>query len=511
MTCLKWSLIFLLIGCTDGLANGPGQFLTTVTSKVKHHRIRRGIQMGNLGAMCTNNAVCQTGNGGINAICFPIDDNLSVCSCPTAALPPILMGSQLCLQSCTTNANCPAGQICVNGRCLICAPLRCNQDGNCPVPKICNRMTNLCELPCLPPVTTPAPTTTTPATPPSIPVPSPPGAYCTQVCPDEKFAECRNLRCECIDGASRVNGTCVEDGAVGGRCDGPSRTMCSKDKNAIPANIGGICICACRVGTFLLEGSCLTDGTAGGRCDGNNDKCTRDKNAECRNNRCICSGGSSKVETMCITNGYVGGQCISNGFCVDRNSVCQGTGPTSMCMCQPGTTRINAACIQDGTPGGKCDGLGGNICSKDVNSQCINGMCMCNANTVLVNGVCVVAGVPVGRCFNVSCTDPQSRCVEGTCVCVNGTVEVEGHCKKPGSDGGYCVNGLCDSSLATCNRNRNICECKPGAMAIDCTCYSTALLQWLRALVTLRPQVEPAVVLKQQLSYDTYYDRYHHR
>lgn len=303
------------------------------------------------------------------------------------------------------------------------------------------------------------------------------------------------LRCV-PTGTSTTIGTCIADGAAGGRC----RTMglscdagltCSGVVSALTSRcratvaVGGMCdpagaanICAEGANCITAAGmsTCITDGAAGGRCRPMGTACDA---------TLVCSGSQTSTTSRCRGTIAVGGDCDVTGMgdpCV-TGSTCLTVSGRSVCMADGalnGRCRMTGAAC-DASLG--CTGTPSATASRCVTAVAVGGACTATSicatgSTCLASGggmVCMADGAEGGRCrgtgvacdAGLACNGTQtavaSRCVTavavgGACtamsLCTSGSTCVASGggmvCLTDGAVGGRCrgTGAACDTGLA---------------------------------------------------------------
>ncbi len=244
-----------------------------------------------------------------------------------------------------------------------------------------------------------------------------------------------DLRC-IPTGTSTTTGTCIADGAVGGRCRtvglacdaglGCSGTVASPSSLRCRATVavGGTCdptggtnVCAAGGTCLTASGgsSCVADGAVGGRCRATDAACDAGL---------ACSGAVASAASRCRTALAVGTACDATGAGVP----CVGG---SSCVSVAG----NTTCMADGSLDGRC---------RTTGLAC-DGTAACSGAAAGVTSRCIVASPVGGAC------PAGTPCVSGTTCIASGASRT---CLVNGSLGGRCrTAGLaCDGAVA-CNGN----------------------------------------------------------
>jgi Cys-rich repeat protein len=233
---------------------------------------------------CTTNADCPTGQ-----VC-----NNGTCVVPPDPVPPVNI--------CTQDADCPTGQICNNGRCGIPPIPSCTQDTDCPTGKICNN--GRCQqAQCGPDL--PCPDQQQCDNGRCIPVPIP-----TRECE-------RDWNCKPWQFCSVAQGKCQYLGCQ-------TNEHCNIRKPFEEEEIATSSVCVndvCQPKSCTSFRDCL-DGEAcvGGLCYPNATICQTDKD---------CFGGSQKCSTILGRSQKYCVQCTEDADCVQF-------GPNSACYIQGG-------------------------------------------------------------------------------------------------------------------------------------------------------------------------------
>ena len=333
-------------------------------------------------------------------------------------------------QSCSVDAECPLGTVCVGGTCQ---SVSCGSSGDCETNQICLSGTSVCAA-----------------------------------------AECGCADCPaCADGFSCMDGTCVSNSCEGEGCPCTASSDCSadhlcKDGSCVACAPGeceepsGCTVTGCAAGEMCDEatGECLS-ATAAGACQ----PCTND--SECGEGgwSCLPVGGSQVCLAPCgssddCATGWTcwGGACTPASFkCLgcavngcENGQVCD----TSTGDCKAATPECNA-CEYDWECGatGACHSIspGVRVCVPrcSANTPC-PGSSSCVDDPDSGYKVCKPQGASC--CFDANpanCPDPGEQC---TPACGGSTP----HCKL-----GICVECLSDNDCAgqneTCDSNTWTC------------------------------------------------------
>lgn len=266
-------------------------------------------------------------------------------------------------------------------------------------------------------------------------VPAMAGGACD---PRDAMACVTGLRC-IPTGTSTTMGTCVADGAAGGRCRtaGLACDMgltCSGVVTATTSRcratvaVGGMCdpagaanVCAMGANCITASGmsTCLADGAAGGRCRATGMACDA---------TLVCSGSQTSTTSRCRTTIAVGGDCdVAGGGdpCV--------TGSTCL------TVSGRSACVADGTANGRC---------RTTGTACDMGL-GCNGTASSTTARCVTAVATGGACPTGSVCASGNTCLGMVCV-ADGSAN--GRCRTTGMacDAGLGCNGTASSTASRC-------------------------------------------------------------
>lgn len=265
--------------------------------------------------------------------------------------------------SCTTNAQCPSGQACVNGTC-----------GTCSSNAQCNG----------------------------------------QVCSNGTCVPCDSTHA-CSSGQVCSNGLCINSSSsTSSACSGalcPNNQLC----------LNGTCT-ACDSTHTCPNGLICTNGTCG-QCT-NSTQCPSGQ--ACVNGTCgqctftaQCPVGQACVNGTCgscTTSGQCSGQVCSNGTCVPCDSIhtCPNglictSGTCGVCtnssQCPSGQVCSSGACVPVSSSSSSSSS---SIASSVSSASCVNGT-LCENNQVCSNGTCQPCG------GTVTCPSPLI-CSSGTCV-----------------------------------------------------------------------------------------------
>jgi len=293
---------------------------------------------------------------------------------------------------CTTSADCPAGELCEDGRCIP-VPDQCATNTDCDACEQCQ------------------------------------GGVCVAQCqPDEV---CRNGQCESVqcttDGDCRDCSRCVE-----GRC----RWQCTETEVCL-SGAGGRC-CQPRGCPAGLDCGTVDDGCGGQAQCGT---CTAPQTCEGSGtpNQCGCT------PTTCAAQGA---QCDSIGDGCGGTLDC-GTCPPAPTICLRSTCAANRCTLEPVNDGLSCDD--GDACT--TGSTCHNGTCGGGTTICTAPPVCRTA---VGAtCTGGTCTYPQApvgtTCDTEPCGTCNGAGRCVG-CPPPETCGGGNPGtpGVCGCTPTTC-------------------------------------------------------------
>jgi len=336
---------------------------------------------------CTVDAQCSNGQICLNGTCTPGCDQNSQCvsnncdlSTHTCVPPP----------PCTTDSQCGSGQICLNGSCTP----GCDQNNQC--------VSNQCDLSthnCVPP-----PTCSTDG--------------------------------DCASGQICLNGSCTPG------CD--QNSQCSSNNCDLSTHT---CVPppSCSADTDCDSGQICLNGTCTPGCD-QNSQCTSNS-CDLSTHTCVppptcssdtdCASGEICLNGTCAPGCDQDNQCVSNQCELSTHNCVPPPACTMDSQCGSGQICLDGSC----TPG----------CDKD--NQCSNGQ-VCNTNT----HQCVTPPPP-------TCSS-DSQCESGQ-ICVNGTCTPGCH-----QDNQCPSNQICDTSTNQCVTPPPQCQggCPPGDVCSGGVC-----------------------------------------
>lgn len=363
-------------------------------------------------------------------------------------------------------ADCGASEVCDAGSCRPCQGAECPQAGcetaGCPTGQTCNTVSHQCE-----------------------------GSTSTAAACDH---------CANIEACGGAPWKCVPLGGGGSSCLPPcgSNTDCEtgwlcQGGNCVPSN-------------FRCDG-CMKDGCPSGEaCNPNSNACEA-ATAQCAS--CAtdweCGAGMACADNTCVPR-CVDGACAGGGSCVTSGNqvrVCDGACASACTPACSGSTPIcdGGTCVQckdnddcavgQTCAGGACQGQqnctaptpifwNGQCVQCTSNDHCGSGLFCSPTTNTCGSDVCSSCAAPYPACaqigddfYCVQCATDTDCGVGGTCnqqtyACEGGTVTPTAHCasdadcvdptgtfdlacKNPGADG-YCYdrNGLCDDVTARC-------------------------------------------------------------
>ena len=350
-----------------------------------------------------------------------------------------------CIFSCTSDSDCPTGEVCdiSEGQCYECLQSRdCGEGYEC-IDHQCEEV-DLCD-----------------------------GVECTggQSC-NENTGEC-----ECPSGTELLDGQCQEANCLNGGKGCPDSTpVCREDGQCVQCTSTNQSACG-------ADEKCNSDNKCEkiDRCDGVN--CSGGKDCNPDNGQCECPSG---------TEDYGSGVCEAPN-CSNGGDSCSGSTP----HCTD-----DGRCVQC-TQNSHCNTSRGEICAIDhtcqttdlcwdaedrcpVDSTCnsATGVCTCPGELTDVGGICDCASgykkntscvdctqdshcgdanqwacqnnSCVNLCANVSCTN--GTCVRGKCQCNAGFVETANGCEAPN----------CNNGGVKCMGNTDVCNTATGE-CVECT------------------------------------------
>ncbi len=352
---------------------------------------------------CIIDAQCPSGQICLNGVCVRRGSVGTLCAANSDCVRGLICGLNGICQSpiniCQTAADCSSGQLCIDNICLNSGSIGtpCSANTDCLGPLICGN--NICRLPlpqCLVDANCPS----------------------DQVCLDRNCVQEGSVGTSCNDTADCVNGlTCLNNS-----CQVPS-VGCQTDDDCIPGQVclNTICVADGSVGTpcmataDCLNGLVCEDGT----CQMPTVGCQTD--TDCPANQ-IC------LNNICVRQGSPGTNCMVNSDCnlglICTNNVCRV--PSLRCLspaeCLPGQTCLNNRCVATGSVGTSCSTV--NDCQPSL--ACFNDMCQtppascssndqCAINQVCVSSSCATSGSEGTPCSNTSGCNSGLTCVDGTC------------------------------------------------------------------------------------------------
>jgi hypothetical protein len=384
-------------------------------------------------------AICRQPSCGGSTLTLASRCEAGTCT-PTSGLPcdPYICDPQsgtACLKSCTTNAQCGAGNVCNNGSC-----------GKAPIGAACGTgddcNSNICQQ----------------------------GRCCDRVCNGNCFS-CAVPQsegtCTAVPAGTDPLGQCAAGDAstcaTDGFCDGKggcelysaatvcAPPTCAGSTGTAPAHCNGTGVCGTGAALSCKEYLCNTDGTcrtscrttadcsAGNVCSGNGGTCGKKPLGalcslanECASNACqwgVCCDRVCTGDCMACNVAGIAGTC---------SAVPVGPAPTGQCPVDPSNS-----CGNDGT----CDGAGschlrssGTICKPST----------CTAATETLAGVCNGAGA----------------CGVGTTqMCAPFQCDTNGACRQTCGVDGDCTTGNVCSTLMSCGKKPPGATC---AAAAEC-------------------------------------------
>ena len=326
---------------------------------------------------------------------------------------------------CTTDKDCPPGQICEDGKCVP----GCRKDEDCPDGHICED--GVCV----------------------------PGCRDDYDCPGDEY--CEDGVCvkppECYDDAD-----CEEDEIC---TDGECHKGCRADEDCPPGQIciDGVCHKGCRIDKDCPPGKICEDGV----CVPAPPECKEDKDCPpgqiCEDGKCV--PGCRDDDDCC------GDQICKDGECVNPDQEkpefdpCEGVECPDNAKCKDGLCECEEGFIEVFNDGKQtCEP----VC-KDPNSHynADDGECYCNngflwdPESETCKEQCEPEPPPGGDgdcgtedpCHGVTCLPPKV-CVKGECVCPEGTIEDEGGLCLPED---LCLNVLCPPN-STCIEGTCVCD-----------------------------------------------------
>jgi hypothetical protein len=253
---------------------------------------------------------------------------------------------------------------------------------------------------------------------------------------------------------SCVNNT---DCTSGNFCDGMNKCAGAKGN-------GGTCTSGleCQSG-ICADGFCC-DATCGSDCDAcdllnNEGACTLMSNGSSGNPSCapyVCTGSSQSCPSSCANDN----DCASGNYCSGSTCVAQKSNGGT---CTLANECISGNCVDgyccDGSCGSACDAcdLSGNLGSCTLRSNGSNGSPSC------LPYVCDGLGATCpGSCSNDSQCNSSYYCSGSTCVLKSGngsTCSVANECQSGFCADGYCCNAACGSACDACDLSGNLGNC----------------------------------------------------
>ncbi|XP_055698631.1 zonadhesin-like [Phlebotomus papatasi] len=385
---------------------------------------------------------CEEGYSRIDGVCRP-DSECPERQCPSHEV--FLECGSACQDNCDQNQPCT--DQCVQG--CFCEPGYARINGKCVLRSSCNVCPPHEEyLEC--------------------------GNACIESCYEDssRCIPCASSGCFCVDGYSRINGTCRPDSECPNRqcpahevfleCGSVCQDDCNPNQQCTEQCARA---CFCEPGYARINGVCKPRNQCSPQCPENEhfEQCGNTCTESCVKERVNCS---PNCYPGCYCNkGFVrmNGKCVPEKFCKKCNlneeyltcgnacqDLCDASATTCLdecvegCFCEKGFSRINGVCV----PRRQCFTCGTGEEYTECGSSCLE---LCNRNVILCPPVC-----------------------EEGCFCASGFSRVNGQClpnelcptceenEEYQSCGNYCLercgNPLCPADLP-CDSG---CFCKPG-------------------------------------------------
>jgi hypothetical protein len=433
----------------DGTCNGAGACRNTVSGT-------------NCGA-----ASCMAGTAQPASSC----NGSGACVTPTTkACTPYICGTNACLTTCTTNANCATGNQCSGGACVACSGGVCCASGQVNCSGTCVTTTsdvNNCGG-C--------------------------GTKCTA--PTGGTVTCNASVCRpaCPTGATLCGSACVTTASDVNNC-GACGTKCTAPTGGTVTCSGSVCKPACPTGTTLCGTTCVNTASDLNNCGGCGTKCTAPTGGttSCSASLCkpACATGSTLCGTTCVTTATDVNNCGACG-----NKCTAPTGGTTSCngsscvsACPTGTSLCSGACLSTSSDVNNCGGCGVKCTAPTGGTtSCSASACKptCPTGTTLCGSACVITSTDVNNCgaCGTKCTAPSggtTSCSASVCkpTCPSGTTLCGSACVTTSTDVNNC--GGCGTkctvpSGGTTSCSASVCKpaCPSGATLCGSACVATA-------------------------------------
>ena len=406
-------------------------------------------------AACTTDSGCQNSYGGANFVCVAGMCVAGNCHATADCTGGLICTNMTC-SPCSTDGQCPTGDLCVGGACI---PGNCHVTANCPTGQICDLVTHGCAIcgtdaQCADPLNYGA------------------GHYCQGSA--------------CVVGQCRTANDCAGGKICSGALTCAACTATADCTTALGANhvcTNGACV----------SGNCAATGDCGG-------------GQLCKSNACVacaldadCTGDPAYgAQHLCVAGQCVAGSCRASSDCTVAGQICNTTTHTcaacaSDVACKTDTTYgstsicLASLCVTGDCHDTSADCTGGKICGVTTPHTC--GSCVTDASCVAdgrygAGNICYQGSCGPGNCHATStdCTAASAGLICGvstTNTCGSCTTDVQ--CKSDavfgsgdicttatGANRGKCVSSACTTNSSACAANASDFCCGNVCVAGNC-------------------------------------------
>src|SRR5450432_910323 len=392
-------------------------------------------------AACTTDSSCQNSYGGPNYLC--VNGACVANNCRTTAdCTGGLVCTNLTCSPCSTDGECPTGNLCVGSACI---PGNCHSTTNCPIGQICDLAAHNCascanDGQCADPVNLG------------------PGHYCQN-----------NL---CVAGQCRTTNDCA-----GGK-------LCNTSLACVACGTTAECVTALGANHVCTAGACVSGNcTTTGDCTSGGQLCKSAACVACAVDPDCIGDPAYGPQHLCVAGRCVPGACRASADCTVAGQICNTAthacgACTSDTVCKSDTTYgstticLGSVCVAGDCHDTSADCPAGKICGVITAHVC--GSCGTDASCAAdvrygAGNICYQGNCGTGNCHasSTDCTGASAGLICGvstTNTC--GPCSADGLCKSDavfgsadicttatGANKGKCVSAACTVNSTACPAN----------------------------------------------------------